>query len=723
MNKLFKKTSLLYNYLITYFAIFLIPLIIISITFYTNTVNQLNDEVTSTYQYKLNQISNDIQVRFTNMKMIAFNISRNSTLKSKNLTNGPYDTMLGIDELKGYKFNSLIVEDIILYYDGEDVVYTSEGRYRKDIFLTSALEFENWDNFLDDLDTINVPKVFPEQPVTVKSMERNLFTYIYPLKVANYSNQNGYVIFLVSKSLLKERLKNFVGDFKALDIYDKDNECILSLNKDNESTSDGVKVSFQDSKMGWNYEMTLPDSMFVDKSIYFKNSIKTILIATLIIGILSTILISLFNYLPIKRLVEDIKNNKKTDSEEMYKNELETIRNSVTNTIEINKHLIERMDSQKELVKKQLLYAIINGKMNDELVKIQSENLDLKEPYFSVMIISLFNNANENAKSFVLRYVRENYAATNKAYGLDLAHNNCIAMVVNLHKNDKEELRELCKGLLSACEKANIPIRIGVGNIYDAISKTNYSYLDALSAVENNTLAASQQIVFFEDIIGNIDNNYWYPHENHLRFIQSIKHANIEIAFESLEEIIENIKKKRLSFMMAKYICYDLINSVIKLIGDLKISIENDDIKYLMKFSNIEDFEARLKTISQKICDFVKNNTLSADDKFKIRVINYIADNCLNYDISLSEVAEELDVSIYYLSRFFKKHMGVTFTNYLVNLRIEKSKEILLDTNFTVKQVANQIGYINVSYFIKCFKQAEGLTPSMYRKRFIKSAN
>lgn len=80
--------------------------------------------------------------------------------------------------------------------------------------------------------------------------------------------------------------------------------------------------------------------------------------------------------------------------------------------------------------------------------------------------------------------------------------------------------------------------------------------------------------------------------------------------------------------------------------------------------------------------------------------------------------AAELQISTYYFCRIFKKATGMSPTNFVTLCRLQKSKQLLIEQqNWTVKQVALESGYPNISYFGKIFLENEGITPLGYRNR------
>lgn len=85
-------------------------------------------------------------------------------------------------------------------------------------------------------------------------------------------------------------------------------------------------------------------------------------------------------------------------------------------------------------------------------------------------------------------------------------------------------------------------------------------------------------------------------------------------------------------------------------------------------------------------------------------------------EIGLSVIAATLMISPSYLSRNFKKHHGVTITQYITNCRIEHAKTLLLKSGLSVSHIAHNVGFQDFFYFSKLFKKNTGMSPSQFRK-------
>lgn len=102
-------------------------------------------------------------------------------------------------------------------------------------------------------------------------------------------------------------------------------------------------------------------------------------------------------------------------------------------------------------------------------------------------------------------------------------------------------------------------------------------------------------------------------------------------------------------------------------------------------------------------------------DRYK-RIISYIEENYMK-KVTLEELAKAAHCNPQYLCHFFKEIAGVPPVQYLIGYRVEKAMESLDNSAKTVLEISFDCGFENVSYFIRQFKKAVGMTPREYRKR------
>ena len=92
-------------------------------------------------------------------------------------------------------------------------------------------------------------------------------------------------------------------------------------------------------------------------------------------------------------------------------------------------------------------------------------------------------------------------------------------------------------------------------------------------------------------------------------------------------------------------------------------------------------------------------------------------------DMSLSEIASKVGISVYYMSHIFKKTTSMTVVKYRNAARMERAKGMLAETDLSVTDIALACGFSSQGYFSERFSDAFGETPTAYRKRIKSQSN
>lgn len=149
--------------------------------------------------------------------------------------------------------------------------------------------------------------------------------------------------------------------------------------------------------------------------------------------------------------------------------------------------------------------------------------------------------------------------------------------------------------------------------------------------------------------------------------------------------------------------------------NELVVQVEKLKIKYLL-YNNKHDAYNEMIRMVDIIFDKMNIKGKLSDDGMR-SVIDYIERN-LRRGISLEDVANHVNISTYYLSKIFKKEMGVNFITYVTDRKMDMAKEMLANTDIPVLNIALDLAYNEANYFSKAFKKKTGLTPSEYREKY-----
>lgn len=99
------------------------------------------------------------------------------------------------------------------------------------------------------------------------------------------------------------------------------------------------------------------------------------------------------------------------------------------------------------------------------------------------------------------------------------------------------------------------------------------------------------------------------------------------------------------------------------------------------------------------------------------KILTYISDN-IHQKINLNDLCNHVHLSKYYLCHFFKSETNMTINEYIVLQRLSMAKKLLLYTDEPLSNISLNCGFSSFSYFSKIFKEREGVSPTMFRKKY-----
>ena len=138
------------------------------------------------------------------------------------------------------------------------------------------------------------------------------------------------------------------------------------------------------------------------------------------------------------------------------------------------------------------------------------------------------------------------------------------------------------------------------------------------------------------------------------------------------------------------------------------------------------NYELACKSILTLFIIYISRNAQStlliADNPEKlniecVKIKNYI-DSHYSENITLDILSNLSYVNKFHLVHLFTKQMGISPINYLINRRIEESKNLLTTTNYTIRDISTIVGFSNSSYFSQMFKKFTGYSPRMYKNKY-----
>ena len=275
-----------------------------------------------------------------------------------------------------------------------------------------------------------------------------------------------------------------------------------------------------------------------------------------------------------------------------------------------------------------------------------------------------------------------------------------------------EKSRELVRVLR---RKTDISFRVGISSV-KTLEEARDSYKEALNALTMTT----GSVAHVDDLPIGCQYEADYPIHLEKRLFAEVKNGETDHAIATAETYFDlvaanyaddlmNMRLKVLEFaLFAEHLAYES--------GGMTYEFRARE-DYLPTIMAISDLDTLKKWFGDKIGTATHNVSCKATEK-SMSVVEtakeYIQNN-YSKDISLDDVSRTVNISPYYFSKIFKEETGEGFVEYLTGIRIEKAKELLNTTEYSIKEICSMVGYADPNYFSRSFKKNVGVTPTEYK--------
>lgn len=285
--------------------------------------------------------------------------------------------------------------------------------------------------------------------------------------------------------------------------------------------------------------------------------------------------------------------------------------------------------------------------------------------------------------------------------------------------------------ILEALQKElNISLFMAAGDVTDDFSGIHRSYemaqkkIKEKRAEEKRILALRNQETEqelntrFDDVYGEYDFKL---------LIKEIRNGDSEKAQTELRAILQSSSRRLQSADMMKLQLF-YMNFINRIAGACLPECEAyadelamqcmtvmRELIYIGSDTIVTEMWDCLKKFVEKLVEVYQENNGKRKHWMIDQVLQYVEEN-YNTALSTRDIAGRFFMNTSYFSKLFHEQMGCTFSNYLINVRVEKAKMMLTQTNMKLYDIAEAVGYTNVQYFSTIFKEKEGLTPSAFRQ-------
>ncbi|WP_243767156.1 helix-turn-helix domain-containing protein [Paenibacillus agricola] len=490
----------------------------------------------------------------------------------------------------------------------------------------------------------------------------------------------------------------------------------------------------------WFYVSASPISAITKPVVFISKLIISVSCTALLLAVLLSWLASQQIYSPIDRLVRMLGANKLFVGHPGEQDEFKMIEKEWLHLSRESTTLQNKLEQQLPHIKEGFLLQLVQGFLyayseEDLLKRMRNFDWEVDGRQFVMMHIQLtgfenlegrFSQGDEGLVTFAAANIIEELAAgrLEQANAINF-HDLSMGLLVLLPEEEPyaEKLHALSEELMHTINHIlKLRVSIAIGKPASSISQIPFRYEEAMQALSYRNFENENQMIDLEtmETIEEIK-ELWYPFVLEREIIQLIRTGQEQEAGYRIELFLQELKERG-----AKEI--DIQQGMLQLLGTILHAIRHSgmDPNRVYKSANLYEqltsFREPLKMLNwfkgKVIGPFVKELEARSDGQVKKAVESamiYLQNQYMN-EISLESCANHTGMNAVSLSKAFKQVNGKNFIDYLTELRMDKAKELLRDTELKINDVAVHVGYQH-SYFNRIFKKHEGVTPSLYREQ------
>lgn len=736
--------NLFFKYIIQFLSILIIPIIIFYLFFnnyfYSNTIKYNNEQ-------QLDMAKNSITILssvFSQLNSINLLISQNKDLAPPRIKKDFYNVSRAKDELRKTIYVNNIIKDCYIMIPDFDYAISKQSSHPLSVFKKSLNNelINKCNSFNDVIDLKNTNKFlsadFASEYTNINSRKDTICYFTSILNVDDFA-QRLYVMYVLDSEVLSSLLSSVMYNPEYMNycISYKNDVLVSSFSEIPPINFSQLKndslLEYDDNKYYISYlhdeDSSLDIAFFTEYNFYtepLKDTFKQFLIMLTIILFLGTIIIvllSIFNYRPIKHIKKLLRSTNSTDAKKANKiGDYDYIIKNLNVLIDKNTDMMENGALTRRHLKNYCIFKILNSpKIDIDTTKkvLNKLNINFNKNNYMCLFIKLNSVLNEEQIAQDIEVLKKSSVTQSHFESCYVINDTNVNVIINFYSEDNNSIKQKILGFCNIfCNQYNC--YIGIGGFVYGLDNIHSSYKQATIAAQYAKTSKNDKFIFYDNIKALKNTNLIYNNNYFNTLNTFVRKQDKTGIINTLNEIKEYIVSNTIPIYMIKSTYYHIVNTILLTYSNKNLNNMN---QLLINLDDLLENNS-LDEVNKKIVDccslsFQNNKDSTIANEF----IKYIQMNCLNYDFSIQNMASRFNISHQQMSNIFKSETQTTLMDYINNFRINKAVNLLVNTDIPVSSIVCKVGYIDSSSFTRKFKKMMGVTPAKYRKLYSEKTN
>ena len=745
--------------IITYLAIFLLPLII-NIVMLENLAVSTRENICASVHSNMAHTMDTLDNNFREINTITARISGNSNIRYIATQMDEEGKKIEISKITyaqeymaAMQIQTFVEEYYVLFRKPDMVISPNRVYLYQDswnaFFQYGDMSWEEWKALMTGHYTGHL---FPEKKTKQNGNVEDRILFVQSL--VTDSGVKGNLIFPIRSEGIKNLMRDaYISQDGWAYLLDETNEEIIltvpaadgSFEKVPSSVLENgqeiqeielngktVEVIRVDSDhLGMTYISVLPKEYITLQINRDQQKLILLMTAVLFVGIGSILLVSWKRGRRIDGILQMLFSMGVEDKESLKGDEMEYISNSLKQLIDNNTDLQESIIRQKPVTRSLLLERLLHGGEGVSLQSLEDYGINLKGKRMLVIAFLVGRGDSADVELYaketvvykqVLQQSLDSLLAGDK-YMCDTDMDSSVVICTmegGFQPANAGFQKKLEKITETFWEEFGVKVRIAVSTICRELTEISKAY-DQVCEMLTFGDSSGKTVVFYEDYQDSKE-FYYFPVTLEERLVNAVRTGNAESMHAQLSEVYQvNVLSRNISPSMMHFLVNDLQCAVFKALHSLndRVEIEEEEIyRQLEQLNRENDILLRFNHINSMfkyICDMVKAVNKESSSRQMEEIEQYICDHYMDSDMGLTKISDDFGYASTYFSKLFKELFGENFATYLEKMRIEKVCE-LLKKGYTMEKIAEQTGYNSVYVMRTAFKRIKGMTPNEFRK-------
>ncbi|WP_337101792.1 helix-turn-helix domain-containing protein [Paenibacillus sp. YIM B09110] len=589
-----------------------------------------------------------------------------------------------------------------------------------------------------------------EQPYTgvwssprMKGSERSNEVRVSSLgfKIPRDSGSLGYVIVNVKIA----SLESFIGQMidpaiTEAELFDAAGQSFFEDERQ-ASSRNRLSVDIVSDYTGWTYRIGIKGGQLFD--FLFHGSTVWILLglSAIVFAIGSTLYVTRRNYKPIESImhrIERFSSSVKAGDLKEKENEFSFIDQAIERLITNNMVFQEQQQEHLVIRRQQFLQLLLKGEDEGEREEWEQERefYGLAAGKFIVSLVELdyygqfamkYSPNDQSLFKFIVSSVAVELAEQNglRVVAEWIAKNQLVILLISNESGALEhQMLQLSEHIRAWVDShLDFTVTIGVGTPAEDESRIGGSFDDAMAAVSRKVSFGVNQIIDSVEVKGKSDSEWFAYLEmirtivRQLRMSEDEWHNELKRLFS--EMAVHRLRKDdvdRLLDYFVFHLDYELEGVLPEVVKPWLQEAKPNLLAVMAQCDTLKQLEDGFVATLTGLYQHIEELSQSRRHNVLMREIrDYVAEHFMDPNLSLTLLSDRFQINSKYLSQLFKESIGQNFSDFLIGLRIDYAKRLLRDSDVTVQDISDRMGYANPTSFIRVFKKVVGLSPGQYR--------